>query len=112
MDRAPGATFAVTLGVTKRACAAAGLPFVRLREADGYFEAELAQRVQFAIDALRPPALAPAPAPAPEEIQHSLSTSPLTTMTSRRCGGGALDCTPALLRRSIRGDNPPPLNSR
>ncbi|WP_295392860.1 DUF2726 domain-containing protein [uncultured Thiodictyon sp.] len=69
---------AVPRDTLDRVCAAAGLPFVRLREADGYFESELAQLVQSVIDALRPPAPAPVrPAEpvrqAPEEVRHSLS---------------------------------------
>ncbi|WP_295447908.1 DUF2726 domain-containing protein [uncultured Thiodictyon sp.] len=65
-----------------RVCVAAGLPFVRLREADDYLEAELVQRIHAAIAALRPSARAPAPpavpravpaGPAAQEVRHSLS---------------------------------------
>lgn len=65
----------------ERVCLAAGLPFVRLREADDYVEAELAQRVHAAMAAmaaLRPPAQPSVergqPArPAPPDVHHSLS---------------------------------------
>lgn len=56
-------------------CAAAGLPFVRVREADDYVVAEVARRLREAIQALRPPvekSMEP-PRPAPGEAQYSLS---------------------------------------
>lgn len=56
-------------------CAAAGLPLVRVREADDYAVAEVARRIRSAIQSLRPPPQPAAPPPprVPTEARYSLS---------------------------------------
>ena len=57
-------------------CAAAGLPFVRVREADDYAVTDVARRIQDAIQALRPPVqqTAAPPPPRPQvEVSYTLS---------------------------------------
>lgn len=56
-------------------CTAAGLPFVRVREADDYAVGEIARRLQAAIQALRPPVQQAAPPPrrTPVEASYTLS---------------------------------------